>query len=337
MSAKDMFELVDYSTDDWGGVAPYDRQPEREGNDQVFVHWPGYQIRQAASDGNVNSEKATLRDIEASAMKRNWWGIQYDVIVGQSGTVYAGRLLARSGATSGDVDDDGTHNNTEGEAVLCLLSPDDIPSDEMLASLKRLLEAHGGDVYGHKDAKGTKTPCPGDVLLDWIARFNAGELDTDGPSGGLSEDRSTYTVQKGDTLTRIAQVTSTAVKTIVELNGIEDPDHIEVGQVLALTGEAEKPEPAPVRKTTSSTTTKKTSHWTEDVMAKLETLKKGSRGVQVKRAQAMLNSTGQHSLKVDGLFGLKTERAVYEYQEDRRLDRDGIIGKQTWSALLTRE
>ena len=155
MTAADMFALADDTTDDWGGVADYDGQPRREGNDQVFVHWVGGGIRDAADDGNVVSERASLRDIEGDTMGRGWWGLPYDIVVGQSG-----RGFARSGATSGDVDDDGTHNNTEGEAILCLMDKDSRPSDAMLESLKRLLDAHGGDVFGHKDAGGIITACP---------------------------------------------------------------------------------------------------------------------------------------------------------------------------------
>lgn len=168
MGAREMFELVDYTTDEWGGTAPYAKQPEREGNDQVFVHHPGYAIREAADRGNVMSEKAVLRDIETSAMKRGWWGIQYDVCVGQSGTIYAGRGLARSGATSGDVDKDGTHNNTEGEAICVLIRPGTAMTDECKASLTRLLDAHGGDVFGHQEAGGSVTSCPGEERMAFL-------------------------------------------------------------------------------------------------------------------------------------------------------------------------
>ena len=42
----------------------------------------------------------------------------------------------------------------------------------------------------------------------------------------------TYTVQSKDTLSDIAAKLNTSVKTLVELNGIKDPDHIFAGQVL---------------------------------------------------------------------------------------------------------
>lgn len=176
MSARDMFELVDYSTDDWGASANYDPDAhggEREGNEHVVVHHPGYEIREAADGGNIASEKATLRDIEEGAIERNWWGLQYDVAVGQSGSKYAGRGLARSGATSGDVDDDGTHNNLETEAVLVLVRPGTPMTDACRESLTELLDAHGGKVIGHQEAKGNPTACPGEDRMAFIEEYRA--------------------------------------------------------------------------------------------------------------------------------------------------------------------
>lgn len=180
MSARDMFALVDYTTDEWGADADYDPDAHggaRDGTTQLFVHQPGYDIREAADAGNVQSEKATLRDIEGSTMGRGWWGLPYDVCVGQSGSIYAGRGLARSGATSGDVDDDGSHNNDEGEAVLVLVAPDTPMTDACRESLTRLLDAFGGGadpdgwLYGHKEAKGTPTACPGDDRMAFIDAY----------------------------------------------------------------------------------------------------------------------------------------------------------------------
>lgn len=43
-----------------------------------------------------------------------------------------------------------------------------------------------------------------------------------------------YTVQRGDNLTRIAQWCGTTVQSLVYLNGIHNPSHIYVGQVLRI-------------------------------------------------------------------------------------------------------
>ena len=37
---------------------------------------------------------------------------------------------------------------------------------------------------------------------------------------------------------------------------------------------------------------------------------------------------------VDGNFGAATDKAVKRFQQDNKLDVDGIVGIDTWSALL---
>ena len=61
------------------------------------------------------------------------------------------------------------------------------------------------------------------------------------------------------------------------------------------------------------------------------TLKKGSKGEEVKILQKALN------IKVDGDFGIKTENAVKELQKSKGLVADGIVGKKTWEALGFKE
>ena len=53
----------------------------------------------------------------------------------------------------------------------------------------------------------------------------------------------------------------------------------------------------------------------------------------VRSAQYLLNAHGAH-LAVDGVFGPLTEAAVLSFQATHGLVVDGIIGSQTWSALI---
>ena len=59
----------------------------------------------------------------------------------------------------------------------------------------------------------------------------------------------------------------------------------------------------------------------------MTTLKKGSKGEEVKVLQKALNVT------VDGDFGPKTEEAVKTFQKSKGLTLDGIVGPKTWVAL----
>lgn len=59
----------------------------------------------------------------------------------------------------------------------------------------------------------------------------------------------------------------------------------------------------------------------------MTTLKKGSRGEEVKTLQRKLNITA------DGIFGANTEKAVKEFQTKNGLVADGIVGAKTWAKL----
>jgi len=63
-----------------------------------------------------------------------------------------------------------------------------------------------------------------------------------------------------------------------------------------------------------------------------QTLKMGSRGPEVKRAQQLLNQKG-YTLVTDGDFGPSTQAAVKNFQRVNGLTDDGVIGPKTWEAL----
>lgn len=63
-------------------------------------------------------------------------------------------------------------------------------------------------------------------------------------------------------------------------------------------------------------------------------LKKGSKGQPVKVVQGLLGNKGFYRYKVDGDFGRLTHKAVVEFQKRRLLYVDGIVGPNTWKALL---
>ena len=71
----------------------------------------------------------------------------------------------------------------------------------------------------------------------------------------------------------------------------------------------------------------------------LPTLRKGQHSGEppVERLQLMLNFvSGVDEPDVDGIFGPRTEAAVRRFQQNENLSVDGIVGKQTWTALLRR-
>ncbi|MGD1805527.1 peptidoglycan-binding domain-containing protein [Dapis sp. BLCC M126] len=66
----------------------------------------------------------------------------------------------------------------------------------------------------------------------------------------------------------------------------------------------------------------------------LPVLRNGSKGYDVTLVQGLLNDAGYGSLVADGIFGVRTDAAVMMFQKDRSLIVDGIVGSQTWGALV---
>jgi peptidoglycan hydrolase-like protein with peptidoglycan-binding domain len=63
------------------------------------------------------------------------------------------------------------------------------------------------------------------------------------------------------------------------------------------------------------------------------TIKKGSKGNPVRRAQKRLTLGGWDTGGVDGIFGAGTEAAVKRFQRDQGLTQDGIVGPRTWDRI----
>lgn len=67
--------------------------------------------------------------------------------------------------------------------------------------------------------------------------------------------------------------------------------------------------------------------------ASVRTLKKGSRGAEVKTLQTALKDQGYYSGKIDGIYGKKTVSAVKAYQRKNGLKADGVAGPKTLGKL----
>ncbi|HSZ42222.1 MAG TPA: peptidoglycan-binding protein [Trebonia sp.] len=68
------------------------------------------------------------------------------------------------------------------------------------------------------------------------------------------------------------------------------------------------------------------------------TVQSGSKGQAVSAVQHNLRySYGFTTLAVDGIFGPKTEAAVKSFQTKYKVTSDGIVGINTWNALIVHE
>jgi peptidoglycan hydrolase-like protein with peptidoglycan-binding domain len=62
-------------------------------------------------------------------------------------------------------------------------------------------------------------------------------------------------------------------------------------------------------------------------------VRNGSHDHPVRALQDLLNAHGA-ALAVDGAFGPRTEAAVRHFQQSKGLTADGIVGGQTWPAVI---
>lgn len=72
----------------------------------------------------------------------------------------------------------------------------------------------------------------------------------------------------------------------------------------------------------------------EVISVDLKTLKRGSEGDQVKAWQRILRGYGYDRCTVDGDFGARTEQYTKDWQAERGLSADGVVGKVSWGAAL---
>jgi len=78
---------------------------------------------------------------------------------------------------------------------------------------------------------------------------------------------------------------------------------------------------------------KKTKAALEDAIRPKPTLRRGDRVEDVGYLQELLNQRGFDSGPPDNIFGRNTETAVKAFQKSAGLRVDGVVGKNTWTAL----
>lgn len=72
----------------------------------------------------------------------------------------------------------------------------------------------------------------------------------------------------------------------------------------------------------------------DTVTITLNVLQNGSKGDTVKALQILLNGLGYSCGIADGKFGTNTVAAVKKFQSKNKLKADGVVGQNTWNALL---
>jgi len=91
------------------------------------------------------------------------------------------------------------------------------------------------------------------------------------------------------------------------------------------------PSPNTVPSTPSTNTTSPLGQYSPN---QAPLLRVGSQGQAVRDVQAFLNQQNLYPNAPDGIYGLQTQAAVRQFQQSQNLPVDGIIGPQTWGAML---
>lgn len=137
--------------------------------------------------------------------------------------------------------------------------------------------------------------------------------------GGGDSASSTYTVVAGDTLFALANRFNITVDELMRYNNLTS-SALRLGQVLRIPG------------TTGNTNPGGT---TPPPPVSRPTLRQGDRGEAVSELQRLLTDLGYNTGGITGIFGPLTNTAVRNFQRDRGLSVDGIVGPMTWGALLS--
>ena len=77
---------------------------------------------------------------------------------------------------------------------------------------------------------------------------------------------------------------------------------------------------------------KKGSKKEPEKVSQHKTIRKGDTGEEVKLLQSALVSL-KYPIGVDGIFGIQTYYTVINYQNNKKLDPDGIVGPLTWASI----
>ncbi|HHU08631.1 MAG TPA: peptidoglycan-binding protein, partial [Intrasporangiaceae bacterium] len=115
------------------------------------------------------------------------------------------------------------------------------------------------------------------------------------------------------------------------VDGVVNPNvwNALMGRSYTKTAGAQSPAPGPTPDPSSNTDPAPADGATDLTQYQSIVLRLGSRGDAVAALQKALGG-----LTADGVFGTRTELRVKEFQRSKELVVDGVVGRQTWAALI---
>ncbi|MBB5234715.1 N-acetyl-anhydromuramyl-L-alanine amidase AmpD [Deinococcus budaensis] len=275
------------------------------------------------SDLSQAQAHSLARSIQQAHFDRGWTDSGQQFTISRGGYVLEGRHRSLEAAQTGTQHVRGAHCESfndvsvgiENEGTYTSVSPPAAQYDALVRTCAWLCGQYGipaTEIYGHRDF--LNTSCPGDVLyarLPQLRRDVAARLGVsvrvwpttrDGQSGERVRSVQSLLRARGQTLAvdgNYGGGTGTAVSAFQTSAGLT-PD--------AVVGSAT---------------------WERLVL----TVRRGDSGEAVRAAQGQLQARG-YGVMLDGAFGPGTESAVRSFQTAQGLTADGVVGPNTWLALV---
>ncbi|MGA9345069.1 MAG: N-acetylmuramoyl-L-alanine amidase [Nocardioidaceae bacterium] len=269
---------------------------------------------------------ALSRSIQQSHFDRGWIDTGQHFTVSRGGFVTEGRhrtLETLAGGASFVLGAHCTGQNSyalgiENEGTYTTTTPPSAQYDKLVDLVAYLCQTYAiptSEIYGHRDFVATE--CPGDAFYAQLPALRsavAAKLGTPPPparswptlqqgSAGFRVTTAQYLLrQHGSSISAdgdFGPATASAVSSFQSANGLAAD-----GIIGAQT-------------------------WERLVV----TVAQGSSGEAVRGAQTALTARG-YAATVDGVFGSGTKSAVVSFQQSRGLSADGMVGPDTWAALV---
>ena len=289
------------------------------------------------------------KNVEAIHLANGWSGTGYNFMVGQDGQIYEGRGWSYVGAHCPGM-------NTKGIGVYVAIGGNQQPTEAAKRSVrwlyneanrktgKTLVKSWHGNHYA--------TACPGPHLIAWV---KAGMPASGVPSGGGSTGGGGGGSTGGGTKYYQPTGTKLSVKAIQKIVGVKADGYYGADTKAAVkryqrklgvaadglwgkntqTAHDKGGKPASKPKPSTSKAPKfplRSGHYFGPKSGPASSVSGYySHRADLKRWQAQMRKRGW-SITADGLYGPATKKVARQFQQERGLGVDGLIGKKTWDA-----
>ncbi|HEX6290498.1 MAG TPA: N-acetylmuramoyl-L-alanine amidase [Herpetosiphonaceae bacterium] len=279
-----------------------------------------------STDYSLSHAYQLARNIQQSHFNRGWIDSGQQFTISRGGYVMEGRHRSLEVLRGGTSHVRGAHCDgqndvavgIENEGTYTSVQPPQVLYNQLVALCAYICQQYdipSSQIYGHRDFNATQ--CPGDQLYAMLPKLRS---DVAARLGGGGGSRVWPIVQRGDTGER--------VKTIQYLLRHR-------GYSLTIDGIFGSGTESAVR--SFQTSVGITSDGIVGAMtweSLIITTRRGDTGDPTRAIQSQLVSKG-YSLVIDGIFGAGTESAVKSFQTSRGLTVDGVVGPNTWNALVS--